>query len=162
VANVSEEQLISNSDTTLSKLRNILSFQGYELVIICAKLENELNELSDEEQREYLTTMGIKELALEQVVNIGYKILDLVTFFTVVRDEIRAWTLKQGTEAIKAAGKIHSDFEKGFIRAEVIRYQDLIAAKSEQNAQKQGMVSIQGRDYIVKDGDIIRFRFTTH
>lgn len=157
VANIAEEDAKENK--YLPKLLEYAKAEGREVVVISGKLEEELAQLEEEERKELLTTYGIKEEAVERIISTGYRILDLITFFTTARKELKAWTLKRGEKAIKAAGKIHSDMERGFIRAEVIHYDDLIRAGSEQKARELGLYRLEGRDYEIKDGDIAYFRF---
>lgn len=124
---------------------------------ICAKLEEELADLSEEERMEYLKSMGIEETGLEKLIKAAYKLLGLISFLTAGKKEVRAWTLKSGTNAQNAAGVIHTDFIKGFIRAQVIEYEKLIEAGSYGSAKQKGWIRTEGRDYIVKDGDVIEF-----
>lgn len=126
---------------------------------IKGKLEMELSQLSSEEALEFMADFGIEHLAREELIKLSYHTLGLISFFTVGKDEVKAWTIKSGTSALKAAGVVHSDMERGFIRAEVIHYDDLIEFGSYKNAQKKGKVRLEGKEYLVKDGDIITFRF---
>ncbi len=126
---------------------------------IKGKLEMELSQLSEEEVKDFMEDFGITTLAKEKVIRLSYDTLKLISFFTVGKDEVKAWTIKDGTSALKAAGVIHSDMEKGFIRAEVVSFKDFVECGSYQNAQKQGKVRLEGKTYIVQDGDIITFRF---
>lgn len=128
-------------------------------MVLCGKIEQELIELPEEERNEFLEALNLKELGLHKMIKSGYKLLNLITFFTTNPKETKAWTIKNGTKAIKAAGKIHSDIEKGFIAAEVINYKDYIQIGSLHKAKELGLVKIEGKDYKVKDGDIIYFRF---
>jgi hypothetical protein len=133
---------------------------GAEFVVISAAIEAEVAQLSDEvEKKEYLETLGLEETGLARVIRAGYSLLDLVTFFTVGPKEARAWTVKAGSTAPKAAGVIHTDFEKGFIRAETIAYDDYIAGNGEQGAKDAGKMRLEGKDYVVHDGDVMHFRF---
>jgi ribosome-binding ATPase YchF (GTP1/OBG family) len=133
--------------------------EGTQAVAVSAKLEAELSELSPADMAEYLESLGLPELGADRVIQAGYHLLDLITFLTAGEDEVRAWTVKAGSKAPVAAGKIHSDIERGFIRAEVIRYDDLIAAGSFAAAREKGLLRLEGRDYIIQDGDIAHFRF---
>ena len=133
--------------------------EGSETAIICAKLESELSELDDEEKKLFLDDLGIKESGVERLINKTYDLLGLATFFTVGKDEVRAWTFKKGSKAPSCAGIIHSDFEKGFIKAEVMSYDDLINAGSEVRVRELGKARIEGKEYIMQDGDICHFRF---
>ena len=130
-----------------------------ETAIICAKLESELSELDEEEKKLFLDDLGIKESGVERLINKTYDLLGLATFFTVGKDEVRAWTFKKGSKAPECAGIIHSDFEKGFIKAEVMSYNDLVNAGSELKVRELGKARIEGKEYIMQDGDICHFRF---
>lgn len=147
VLNISEEDI----NETKFGLGNAIS--------ICAKLEADLSELSKEEEKEYLESYGLKHSQLDDLILAAYKTLNLITFFTCQNEILQAWTAENGTKAPEAAGKIHTDFEKGFIRAEVINWQDLLKAGSESIAKEKGLMRIEGKDYIVQDGDVIHFRF---
>ncbi|MFO7557970.1 MAG: DUF933 domain-containing protein [Desulfobacterales bacterium] len=131
----------------------------YDRIVIRGKLEHELIQMPEEEAEEFLSEFNIKASAMDRVIKKSYEILGLISFFTVGEDEVRAWTIKKETEAVDAADVIHSDIKKGFIRAEVLSYNDLIEAGSYQEAKKNGMVRLEGKTYIVRDGDIINFRF---
>lgn len=133
--------------------------QGAEVVAICAKIEEELAELPEEEAKAFREEMGLGG-GLEKLVRASYRLLDLVTFFTGVGRELRAWPVKRGTTAYEAAGKIHSDMQKGFVRAEVINWRELVEAGSWEEAKSRGMIRFEGKDYVVQDGDVIYFRFT--
>ncbi len=161
VANLGEDQISSvNSYSFYDKLLSYTKDKNFELISLSAKIEEELTSLTNSEAKEYLEDMGIDESGLKQLINKGYSLLGLISFFTAGEKECRGWTIKKGTSASKAAGKIHSDFEKGFIRAEVIGYDDFINAKgSYNNARQNGKLRIEGKDYIIKDGDIVHFRF---
>ena len=130
-------------------------------VVICGKLEQELAELEEEDRREFLSQFGIEESGLDRLVKAGYNILDLITFFTANENEARAWTVKRGTSVLEAAGKIHTDMQKGFIKAEVISFEELDKIGSLSLARERGLLRIEGRDYEVKDGDLIYIRFKT-
>ncbi len=158
VANVDEEGLFEDNEL-VKAVREFASKEGAPVVKICAKIEAELAELSKEEKEEFLKELGMEEPGLNRVIREGYKLLDLITFFTAGEQEVRAWTVKKGTKAPQAAGKIHSDIERGFIRAEVIRYEDLIREGSIQACKEKGLMRLEGKDYEVKDGDVIYFRF---
>ena len=129
------------------------------MFVISSKIEEEISELDDEEKAEYLETLGITESGLDKLIKASYDLLGLMSFLTAGEKETRAWTIKKGTKAPQAAGKIHSDFERGFIRAEVINYQDLLDCGSLTAAREKGLVRSEGKDYIVQDGDTILFRF---
>jgi len=160
-ANVSEDDLAQGGGKWVEALRAAVQthHEEAELVPFSAKLEAELAELSPEERREFLETAGVKEQGLDRLIHAGYHLLGLQTFFTVGETEVRAWTMGRGETAYDAAGEIHSDFQRGFIRAETVAYDDFLKAGSYKAAREQGMVRSEGRDYVVKDGDILLFRF---
>lgn len=157
VANVSEKELKEN--LFIPQVVAIAARENAPLVIICGDLEAELAELPPAERTEFLKDMGLKESALQQLIRIGYKLLNLITFYTTVGTELRAWTIPGGTRVPQAAGKIHSDMEKGFIRAEVISFNEFIKIGSIALAREKGIMRIEGKDYIVQDGDILHIRF---
>ncbi len=158
IANVNEEQLVEE-DELVKSIRKFAEDNKWSFVKINAKLENELLQLTKEEQIEYLNSLGLKEGALNQVIKAGYELLGLITFFTAGEKETRAWTIKKGTKAPQAAGKIHSDFERGFIRAEVIDWKTFVENNGYEQARAKGLVRLEGKDYVVQDGDVIIFRF---
>ncbi len=158
VANVDESALLEDNDYVRA-LREFAESESAPLVKVCAKIEAELAELSREEREEFLKELGLKEPSLNELIRVGYKTLGLITFFTAGEKEVKAWTVKKGTKAPEAAGKIHSDIERGFIRAEVISYEDFVKVGSLQACREQGLVRIEGKDYEIKDGDIVLFRF---
>jgi GTP-binding protein YchF len=145
------------SETVLARARA----EGAQAVVICAQMEAELAVLSDEEQAEYLEAVGLEEPGLNRLIHAGYDLLGLQTYFTAGPKEARAWTIPKGATAPQAAGVIHSDFEKGFIRAETIAYADYIAFKGETGAKEAGKMRLEGKDYVVQDGDVMHFRFNT-
>ncbi|TES96486.1 redox-regulated ATPase YchF, partial [Patescibacteria group bacterium] len=149
VANLAEDQL--PKDGKLEK-------EGVSFIPISAKIESELSSLTEKEQKEYLKELGLKESGLTQVIKKSYETLDLVTFFTTNKNEARAWTVKKGAKAPEAAGVVHTDFQKGFIKAEVIPYEDFVKAGSELKAKEQGLMRTEGKDYLVQDGDVILFK----
>ena len=157
IANVDEDGIKDNP--WLTTVRKIAATEASEVVAICNKLEAELSELDDQERDEFLQELGMDEPGLDRVIRAGYKLLGLQTFFTAGPKEARAWTVKQGASAPTAAGVIHTDFEKGFIRAEVIGYDDYIACNGEARAREAGKWRLEGRDYIIRDGDVVHFRF---
>jgi len=157
IANVDEDGFENNPH--LDVVREIASNEGAEVVVVCNKLESEIAELDDEEKGVFLEEMGMTEPGLDRVIRAGYTLLGLQTYFTAGPKECRAWTVKKGATAPKAAAVIHTDFEKGFIRAEVIGYDDFIANNGEQGAKDAGKWRLEGKDYIVADGDVIHFRF---
>jgi GTP-binding protein YchF len=133
---------------------------GRPVIALCGKLEMEIAQLPQDEAKIFLDDLGIEEQATNKLCRISYEALDLISFFTVIRDEVRAWTIKKGTEALKAAGKVHSDMERGFIRAEVIGFDDFVSSGEDMvKAKEKGLVRLEGKNYIVKDGDIINFKF---
>jgi ribosome-binding ATPase YchF (GTP1/OBG family) len=135
--------------------------EGAGCVVISAKIEAEIAVLSREERTEYLAAVGLHEAGLDRLINAGYALLDLVTYFTAGPKETRAWTVTQGTKAPQAAGVIHTDFERGFIRAETIAYDDYVALGGEAGARDSGKLRLEGKDYVVADGDVMHFRFAT-
>ena len=157
VANVDEEGMAGNEWT--GQLQRIADAEGAVMVTICNKLESEIAELEDGEKMEFLAALGLAEAGLDRVIRAGYKLLDLHTFFTAGPKEVRAWTVKTGASAPMAAGVIHTDFQKGFIRAEVIGFDDFIQHQGEQGAKDAGRWRLEGKDYVVQDGDVIHFRF---
>ncbi len=160
VANVSEDDALNSSDNPLyEKVKEIGLSENAEVIKISAKLEAELLELEDDEKALYMEELGMAETGLHKLIQAGYAILGLISFLTSGEPETRAWTIAKGSKAPQAAGKIHTDFEKGFIRAEVVSYDDLLEAGSLQAAKEKGILRLEGKDYVVKDGDVIHFRF---
>ncbi len=157
VANVDENGLQNNP--LLERVMQYAKQNGSEAVPICAALESEISELAEAEQKEFLSSLGLEEPGLNRFIRAGYRLLGLQTYFTAGPKEARAWTITRGMKAPQAAAVIHTDFEKGFIRAEVIGYEDYIAYKGEQGAKEAGKWRLEGKDYIVQDGDVILFRF---
>jgi GTP-binding protein YchF len=157
IANVAEDGFEDNPH--LDKVKAIAAQEGAQVVVICNQLEAEIAELEDDEKMEFLNDLGWDEPGLDRVIRAGYNLLGLHTYFTAGVKEVRAWTIKQGATAPQAAGVIHTDFEKGFIRAEVTAYDDFIQYNGEQGAKEAGKWRLEGKDYIVKDGDIVHFRF---
>ena len=157
IANVDEEGFDNNP--YLDAVKDIAAQEGAIVVPICNKLEAEVSELEDDEKMEFLEELGMEEPGLNRVIRAGYSLLGLQTYFTAGPKEVRAWTIPIGATAPNAAGKIHTDFEKGFIRAEVVAYDDYIAGNGEQGAKEAGKWRLEGKDYIVQDGDLIHFRF---
>ncbi|NHN39262.1 redox-regulated ATPase YchF [Pseudomaricurvus alcaniphilus] len=157
IANVDEEGFDNNPH--LDAVRKIAEEEGAVVVPICNKLEAEIAELDDEEKMEFLQELGMEEPGLNRVIRAGYELLGLQTYFTAGVKEVRAWTIPVGATAPQAAGKIHTDFEKGFIRAEVVAYDDFISNNGEQGAKDAGKWRLEGKEYIVKDGDVVHFRF---
>jgi GTP-binding protein YchF len=159
VANISEDDLGNDDNRFLSEVRDTAQKQKAEVIVICAKLESELAELEPEERKVFLAEMGLEQSGLEKLVVTSYNLLDLITFFTANENELRARTITRGTLAPQAAGKVHSDMEQGFIRAEVIHYEDLIGSGSLKAAREGGLMHLEGKEYIVSDGDMMYFRF---
>jgi GTP-binding protein YchF len=159
VANVEESAAASGNRQSVG-VAEFAEVQGAASVVISAAIEAEVAQLTDEaEKREFLSALGLTETGLARVIKAGYRLLDLVTFLTVGPKEARAWTVRRGAKAPEAAGVIHTDFEKGFIRAETISYQDFVAYGGEQGAKEAGKLRLEGADYVVQDGDILHFRF---
>ena len=160
VANVNESQLPTiDTDPYVQKVRDYAKAEGAEVIALCAKLEEELSELDDEDKEMMMQDYGIEESGLDKLIKASYSLLGLISFLTSGKDECRAWTIKKGTKAPQAAGKIHTDFERGFIKAEVVSYDDLMKYGSYAATREKGLVRLEGKDYVVKDGDIILFRF---
>ena len=157
IANVDENGFEANPH--LDRVKEIAQSENAEVVAICNKLEAEIAELEDDEKLEFLQDLGMKEAGLDRVIRAGYKLLGLQTYFTAGEKEVRAWTVKKGSSAPAAAGVIHTDFEKGFIRAEVVAYDDFVEQNGELGAKDAGKWRLEGKDYIVQDGDVIHFRF---
>lgn len=143
----------------VEQVRSFAAESGSEVFLICAQIEQEISELDEEEKAMFLEDLGLKESGLEKLIEASYRILGLHSFLTAGEDETRAWTIKLGTRAPQAAGKIHTDFERGFIKAEVVNYKDLLEQGSLAAAREKGLVGMEGKDYVVKDGDVILFRF---
>ncbi|WRG43574.1 redox-regulated ATPase YchF [Helicobacter pylori] len=158
VANVGEEDLNALNEHA-KKVQNHAKAQNSEFVALCAKLEEEMVSMSGDEVKEFLQSLGVEESGLEKTIRLSFKELGLINYFTAGVKEVRSWTIKKGSSAPVAAGVIHKDFEKGFIRAETISYDDFIAYKGEAGAKEKGALRIEGKDYIVQDGDVLHFRF---
>jgi ribosome-binding ATPase len=160
VANVKEDQLASeSSDPFVAQARELATAEKAKLVVIAAALEAEIQQLPAEERPEFLKSAGLEEPGLNKVVRAGYELLGLQTYFTVGPKECRAWTIRKGWKAPQAAGVIHTDFEKGFIKAEVLRWEDLVKLGSESAARDKGLLRMEGKEYVVQDGDCMHFRF---
>lgn len=157
IANVDESGFENNAH--LDAVREMASKEGAEVVAICAAIEAEIAQLDDADKTDFLSDLGLEEPGLDRVIRCGYQLLGLQTFFTAGKKEVRAWTTRVGATAPNAAGEIHTDFEKGFIRAEVMAYDDFVAGKGEQGAKEAGKLRLEGKEYIVKEGDIMHFRF---
>ncbi|MDD3294831.1 MAG: redox-regulated ATPase YchF [Geobacteraceae bacterium] len=158
VANVAEDDL-AGSHPFVEKVRELARLEGAKVVVICGRIEAEIAELADEEKETFLAGMGLAESGLDRLVRSGYEMLRLITYFTAGKKEVRAWTVPEGTRAPQAAAVIHTDFERGFIRAEVIAYDDYIAARGESGAREKGLMRLEGKDYVTRDGDVMHFRF---
>lgn len=160
-ANVSEEDLADDGagNPYVKAVRDRAEEEECEAFVICAQIEQEIAELEEEEKTMFLEDLGLKESGLEKLIKASYRLLGLISYLTSGEDETRAWTIKIGTKAPQAAGKIHTDFERGFIRAEVVNFQDLLDCKSMAAAKEKGLVGLEGKEYVVKDGDVILFRF---
>lgn len=160
-ANVCEDELADDAadNEYVNKVRKFAEAEGSEVFVVCAKIEEEISELDDDEKKMFLEDLGLTESGLDKLIKASYKLLGLISFLTAGPTETRAWTIKKGTKAPGAAGKIHSDFERGFIKAEVVYYQDLLDCGTYTAAKEKGLVGIEGKEYVVKDGDVILFRF---
>ena len=160
VANLSEDGYadLEHNENYL-KLKAFAQEQGEQCMPICARLEMDLMEMPEEEREPFLEEMGIKELGLNRLINCAYDLLGLMSFLTAGKPEVRAWTIKKGSKAPQAAGKIHTDIERGFIRAEVVSFDDLVKAGTMQAAKEKGLIRSEGKDYVMQDGDIVLFRF---
>lgn len=159
-ANVSEDDILDTENNAMvNKVREYAEKENSEVIPVSAKIESEISELSPEEKKEFLKDMGMEASGLDLLIKAAYSLLGLETYLTAGEIEVRAWTIKKGTKAPQAAGVIHSDFEKGFIRAEIVSYDDLISAGSFAKARENGKLRLEGKEYVVKDGDVVHFRF---
>lgn len=160
-ANVSEDDLPDDGDSNegVQAVREYAKREECEVFVVCAQIEQEIAELDEEEKKMFLEDLGLEEPGLEKLIKASYSLLGLVSFLTAGEPEVRAWTIRKGTKAPQAAGKIHSDFERGFIRAEIVSYDDLMACGTHAAAKEKGLVRLEGKEYVVQDGDIILFRF---
>ena len=159
MANVEESDLLTDTNDYVEKVRNYAKEENSKVITVCAKIESELSELSDEDKKTFLEDLGIKESGLDKLIKATYDLLGLATYFTVGSDEVKAWTFTKGMKAPECAGIIHSDFERGFIRAEVMSYEALEKCGNEVNVRANGLMRLEGKDYIMQDGDICHFRF---
>ena len=159
-ANVTEEDLPDDgvNNEGVQALREYAAEENCEVFVVCAQIEQEIAELEDDEKKMFLEDLGLKESGLEKLIRASYHLLGLISYLTAGEPEVRAWTITKGTKAPQAAGKIHTDFERGFIRAEVVSYDDLIACGSRAAAREKGLIRLEGKDYVVQDGDIMLFR----
>ena len=160
-ANVSEEDLKDDAANNpfVNQVREFAAKEGFEVFVISAEIEMEISELDEEDKKLFLDDLGITQSGLDKLITASYKLLGLMSYLTAGKDETRAWTIKVGTKAPQAAGKIHTDFERGFICAEVVNYKDLLECGSHAAAKEKGLVRLEGKEYVVKDGDVILFRF---
>ena len=158
-ANVAEDDLAGEDNDLVKKVREYAEAEGSEVFSICAQIEEEISELDDDEKKMFLEDLGIEESGLDKLITASYRLLGLMSFLTAGEDETRAWTIKIGTKAPQAAGKIHTDFERGFIKAEVVNYQNLLDCGSYAGAREKGLGRMEGKEYVVQDGDVILFRF---
>ena len=160
-ANVKDEDLVDdgNSNPYVAKVREYAAGEGSEVFVVCAQIEQEISELDDDEKAMFMEDLGIKSSGLDKLIKASYSLLGLMSYLTAGETETRAWTIKKGTKAPQAAGKIHTDFERGFIRADVVNYQDLLDCGSYTAAKEKGLVGLEGKEYVVQDGDVILFRF---
>lgn len=160
VCNISEEDLLSGEDNEYVKLvKEYAQKEGSKVIVVSAKIESEISQLPENEKKDFLAELGLKESGLDKLINASYDLLGLMSFLTAGEKEVRAWTIKKGTKAPQAAGKIHSDMERGFIRAEVINYKDLLECGGMGKAREKGLIRLEGKDYVIQDGDVVLFRF---
>ena len=160
VANVSEDDLADTKNNSyVAQVEEIAAKEKAQVVVICAKVEAEIAELDDDEAKEFLSDLGLETSGLDKLIHAAFELLGLMTFLTAGPDECRAWTIRKGTPAVKAAGKIHSDIERGFIRAEIVNYDDLVSLGSINAAREKGLVRLEGKEYVMQDGDVTYFRF---
>ena len=160
VANISEAQIENAQiDANVKKVQEIAKEENAEVIPLCVKIEEELTILDEQEKKEMLKELGLEESGLDKVIKASYKLLGLMSFLTAGEPEVRAWTIKIGTKAPEAAGKIHTDIQRGFIRAEVVSYDELVKEGSMAAVREKGMLRLEGKDYIMQEGDIVLFRF---
>jgi len=159
MANINEDDINNDDNEYVIKVKEYANIEGAKVIRVCAKIEEELSQLTDQDHKDMLDALGIKMSGLDQLITATYDLLGLATYFTVGTDEVRAWTFKKGMNAKECAGIIHTDFEKGFIRAEIMSYDDLINYGSELKVKEAGRARLEGKDYIMQDGDICHFRF---
>jgi ribosome-binding ATPase YchF (GTP1/OBG family) len=151
--------MVDKPNPYVDAVRAIAEIEGARVVVISGQVEGEIAQLPKEERKDYLAGMGLAESGLDRMIRAGYDLLGLLTYFTAGEKEVRAWTITRGTRAPQAAGRIHSDFEKGFIRSEVFHFDDLMRLGSEKAVKEAGLLRSEGKDYVVRDGDIMLFRF---
>ena len=159
IANVSEDEVADADNSYVEKVKKLAEKENAQVVKICAKVESEIAELDEDEAKEFLNDLGLENSGLDRLIHAAFDLLGLMTFLTAGPDECRAWTIVKGTPAVKAAGKIHSDIERGFIRAEIVNYDDLVKLGSISAARDKGLVRLEGKEYIMQDGDVTYFRF---
>lgn len=161
VCNVSESDISENNGENeyVKKVEEYAEKENSEALVVSAKIEEELSGLEDDEKSEMLEAYGLEESGLDKVIQASYELLGLISFLTAGEPEVRAWTIRKGTKAPQAAGKIHTDIERGFIRAEVVSFDDLVECGSEANAKENGKFRLEGKDYVMQDGDVVNFRF---
>ena len=160
VANVGEDEVATPDENPyVQKVKEYARQEGAEVIAVSAKVESEIAELPDEDAKEFLSELGLDESGLDKLIKASFKLLGLITFLTAGEQEVRAWTITTGTKAPQAGGKIHSDIERGFIRAEIVSFNELMAAGSHAAAREKGQVRLEGKDYVMKDGDVTYFRF---
>jgi GTP-binding protein YchF len=160
-ANVAEDDLADDGagNEYVAKVKEYAKEFNSEVFVVCAQIEQEISELEDDEKKMFLEDLGLSESGLDKLIRASYSLLGLISFLTTGEDETRAWTIKRGTKAPQAAGKIHTDFERGFIRAEVVNYKDLVENGSMNAAKEKGLVRSEGKEYVVEDGDVVLFKF---
>jgi len=160
-ANVLEDHLADDGATNpyVAKVKEYAKNEGSEVFVLCAKIEEEISDLDEADKKEFLAELGVETSGLDRLIAASYKLLGLISYLTAGPQETRAWTIANGTKAPQAAGKIHSDFERGFIRAEVVAFDDLVRAGSNTAAKELGLVRSEGKEYVFKDGDVVLFRF---
>ena len=159
VANIAEEDIGKEENEYVKKVKEYAKGENAEVITLCVKIEEELSALEKEDKKEMLQALGLEESGLDKVIKASYNLLGLMSFLTAGKKEVRAWTINKGTKAPQAAGKIHSDFERGFIKAEIVSYNDLIENGSYQKVKELGLVRLEGKDYIMQEGDIVEFKF---
>jgi GTP-binding protein YchF len=159
MANVSEDDLLEETNEYVEQVKNYALKETSEVIVVCAKIESELSEMPDADKNQFLNELGVEESGLDKLIKATYTLLGLETFFTAGTDEVRAWTFKKGMKAPACAGIIHTDFEKGFIKAEIMSYEDLLACGNEKAVKEAGKMRLEGKEYLMKDGDICYFRF---
>ena len=158
-ANIAEDDIKNHNITYVNVVREIASKTGAGVVVISAKIEEDLGQLDPEDRQMFLDDLGLDSAGLDKMIQASYSLLGLISYLTAGPTEVRAWTIKKGTKAPQAAGKIHSDFERGFIRAEVVAFDDLVSCGSYNGAKEKGLVKSEGKEYVMKDGDVVLFRF---